>query len=172
MSTTIASTLETFTTRLATLEHLLGQGAAHFGADADGWLTRRLAPDMHPLGTQVAFTCNQPRNFSLWATGSATADLDPQVESLATALRHIHDTRALLGKVPPDDGLLAAPKRLQLGSGLYVDLDGQQYLDEFLLPNFYFHLVTAYGILRMSGVAIGKRDYMLHLVPRVKQGDA
>ncbi|MEM8614014.1 MAG: DUF1993 family protein, partial [Cyanobacteria bacterium P01_H01_bin.105] len=44
------------------------------------------------------------------------------------------------------------------------------YIDDFLIPNFYFHMVTAYDILRMAGVPIGKRDYMMHLVPSLKQG--
>lgn len=43
------------------------------------------------------------------------------------------------------------------------------YVNEFLIPNFYFHLVTAYDILRMAGLPIGKADYMVHLMPYVRQ---
>ncbi|MGY0552893.1 DUF1993 family protein [Vreelandella sp. 2A-K22] len=60
-------------------------------------------------------------------------------------------------------------KHLELGGGIYVDLTGEEYVADFLLPNFYFHLVTTYSILRSVGVPIGKKDYMLHLMPKVKQ---
>ncbi|MGE6780185.1 DUF1993 family protein [Vreelandella titanicae] len=60
-------------------------------------------------------------------------------------------------------------KHLELGGGIYADLTGEEYVADFLLPNFYFHLVTTYSILRSVGVPISKKDYMLHLMPKVKQ---
>lgn len=50
-----------------------------------------------------------------------------------------------------------------------VELTGSVYVNQFLIPNFYFHLVTAYNILRMAGVTIGKKDYMMHLMPLVRK---
>lgn len=157
---------DTFTTRLATLEHLLDAGLQYFGNDE--FLQRRLIADMHPLGTQVAFTCNQPRNFARWTLGLPAEDLDPQVTTLPVARSHLAAVRQTLAGARLDDTLLQAPKRLGLGPGVHLDLTGQQYLQDFLLPNFYFHLVTTYDILRMAGVPVGKRDYMLHLVPLLK----
>ena len=89
-----------FSSRLDTLEHLLRAGHEHYSGD-DGYMQKRLIADMHPLGTQVAFTCNQPRNFSLWAQGKPTSDLDPDVRSLQAALAIIEDTRQLLAGVNP-----------------------------------------------------------------------
>lgn len=166
---TLSSTIEVFTTRLATLEHLLDTAGRHFAGNGDEFLAARLAPDMHPLGTQVAFTCNQPRNLALWASGAAASDLDPDVTSLVEARAYIHMTQAALAAMSPDDALLDTSLRLDLGGGLHAELTGAEYVQDFLLPNFYFHLVTAYGILRMSGLPIGKRDYMLHLLPRVRR---
>jgi hypothetical protein len=160
----VASLIETFTTRLDTLEHLLDAGARHLGA-AD-FLQRRLIADMHPLGTQVAYTCNQPRNFALWMQGQPTSDLDPVVASLDVARERIHGAKALLAGIPQGAGL-PARKDLRLGTELRADLSGHEYVHDFLLPNFYFHLVTAYDILRMSGVAVGKGDYMRHLGGRL-----
>jgi hypothetical protein len=54
--------------RLATLEHILKTAQTHFGDD-ESFLQQRIAPDMFPLGTQIVFTCNQPRNFALWCDG-------------------------------------------------------------------------------------------------------
>ncbi len=168
----VSSSVEIFTSRLTTLEHLLNTAEKHFDAHDGAYLKKRLADDMHPLGTQVAFTCNQPRNFSLWLNGDAANDLDPNVESHGAALRCIRETKSLLETVTAYEEVLSSQKRLELGSGLYADLTGRQYLNDFLMPNFYFHLVTAYAILRASGVQIGKRDYMLHLMPHVRQSDA
>jgi len=165
----IMSTVERFTSRLSTLEHLLSVGANHFQGDKESYLDRRLSHDMHSLGTQVAFTCNQPHNFCRWTQGISADNLDPNVVSMEQALKYIVQTKTELKAVDADDSLLSSQHRLEFGENLFAELSGDQYLNDFLLPNFYFHLVTAYGILRMSGVNIGKRDYMLHLIPHVQQ---
>lgn len=163
-----------FRSRLDTLSHLLEVAENHFADDVESLLQRRLAPDMFPFGTQIAFTCNQPRNFALWCLGESESNLNPNVESLAEARGHLAATQDLLASINNvDDSKLSERKRLDLGQGLYVEFSGISYIDDFLIPNFYFHLTTAYGILRMSGVPLGKRDFMLHLVPSLKhQGDA
>jgi uncharacterized protein len=68
--------------------------------------------------------------------------------------------------------MLEAITRIELGQGLYAELSGLAYVDEFLIPNFYFHLTTAYDIMRLAGAPIGKHDFMRHLVPFVKHQDA
>jgi hypothetical protein len=91
------------------------------------------------------------------------------VTNLEQARHHLRETKALLAQVAADDSKLSEQVRIDLSPGIYAQMSGREYVDDFLVPNFYFHLVTAYGVLRMSGVAIGKRDYMLHLVPLVRQ---
>ncbi|MCU0570611.1 MAG: DUF1993 domain-containing protein [Oculatellaceae cyanobacterium Prado106] len=156
-----------FQSRLATLEHLLKLAQTHFGDD-ESFLQQRLAADMFPFGTQIAFTCNQPRNFALWCDGKPVEDLDPDVTSLAQAYEHIAHTNQLLSSIHAEDTKLAEMTRIYSGQNLYIDLSGHAYVNDFLMPNFYFHLVTAYDILRMAGVPIGKRDYMMHLVPLIR----
>ena len=134
---------------------------------------RRIAPDMFPFGTQIVFTCNQPRNFALWCLGQSANNLPPDVASLDEARTHISSTQELLGNINVTDATLSEIKRIELGQGLYLELSGLSYVDDFLMPNFYFHLTIAYNILRMEGVPIGKRDFMVHLMPFVKnQGNA
>ena len=156
-----------FQNRLTTLEHLLTSAQTHFG-DNDSFLQQRLVADMLPLGTQIAFTCNQPRNFSLWCDNKPADNLDPDVSSLRQAYEHIANTQELLTGVNVEDTKLAEVTRIDLGQGLYIELSGNAYINDFLIPNFYFHMVTAYDIIRMAGVPIGKRDYMMHLVPFIK----
>lgn len=124
---------------------------------------------MLPFGTQIAFTCNQPRNFALWCDSKPANNLDPDVSSVRQAYEHIANTKELLLKINVEDDKLSEVTRIDLGQSLYAELSGIAYVNDFLIPNFYFHMVTAYDILRMAGVPIGKRDYMMHLVPFVKQ---
>ena len=160
-----------FQSRLATLEHLLKSAMTHF-CDNESFLQKRIVADMLPFGTQIAFTCNQPRNFALWCNGKPANNLDPEVTSVAQAYQHIANTKELLLGVNTEDSKLTEVTRIDLGQGLYIELPGNAYVNEFLIPNFYFHLVTAYDILRMAGVPIGKRDYMMHLVPLIKKDEA
>ena len=157
-----------FQSRLVTLEHLLTSARTHFGDD-DSFIQKRIVADMLPFGTQIAFICNQPRNFSLWCDDKPANNLDSDVLSLTQADEHISNTKKLLTEVNVKDTKLSEVKRIDLGQGLYADLPGSAYVNDFLIPNFYFHMVTAYNILRMAGVPIGKRDYMMHLIPFVRQ---
>jgi uncharacterized protein len=169
----IVSLQNIFSSRLDTLSHLLKVAESHFGDDVESLLQRRIAIDMFPFGTQIAFTCNQPRNFALWCLGQSENNLNPDVASLAEARGHISSTQELLTSINVTDAKLLEIKRIDLGQGLYAELSGFSYVDDFLMPNFYFHMTTAYDILRMTEVPIGKRDFMMHLVPFVKhQGDS
>lgn len=157
-----------FQSRMTTLEYLLKSAQTHFSG-SESFLQERIAADMLPLGTQIAFTCNQPRNFALWCDGKPMDNLDPEVSSLAQAYEHIANTKGLLSGINAEDEKLSEVTRIDLGQGLHIEMSGSAYVNDFLMPNFYFHMVTAYDILRMAGVAIGKRDYMMHLVPLLKQ---
>jgi hypothetical protein len=167
-SQTIGSIRTLFQSRLTTLEQLLKSAQTHF-CDRESFLQQRIAADMLPFGTQIVFTCNQPRNFAFWCSGKPANNLDPDLTSLTQAYEHLANTQELLSGITVEDAKLDEMTRIGLGQSLYADLPGYAYVNDFLIPNFYFHLVTAYAILRMSGVPIGKRDYMLHLLPFVKQ---
>jgi hypothetical protein len=157
-----------FRSRLDTLSHLLDIGESHFADDLESLFLCRIAPDMLPFGTQIAFVCNQPRNFALWCLGQSANNLDPHVASLAEARGHISSTQELLASITVADSKLSELNRIDFGQGLYVELSGLSYVDDFLMPNFYFHITTAYNILRMAGAPVGKRDFMMHLVPSIQ----
>jgi hypothetical protein len=160
-----------FTSRLDTLSHLLDVAENHFADSKEAIFQHRIAPDMLPFGTQIVFTCNQPRNFAWWCLGKTDNNLNPNVTSFDEAREPIASTKQLLTSLDAN-AQLPEMKRIDFGQGLYIELSGSSYVDDFLMPNFYFHLTTAYDILRMAGAPIGKRDFMLHLMPFVKhQGD-
>ncbi|WP_404790433.1 DUF1993 domain-containing protein [Altericista sp. CCNU0014] len=169
----IAALKNIFSSRLDTLSHLLDIAESHFAEDVESLLQSRIASDMLPFSTQIAFACNQPRNFALWCSGQSANNLNPDVASLVEARGHISSTQELLASINVADSKLLELNRIEFGQGLYVELSGLAYVDDFLMPNFYFHIATAYNILRMAGAPIGKRDFMMHLVPSIKhQSDA
>ncbi|GLK43150.1 MULTISPECIES: DUF1993 domain-containing protein [Novosphingobium] len=157
--------LKLLAARLETLSAVLDK-AEEWAAEADVALDElaaaRLAGDMHPLAWQVAATCTQPLQFVVWSRG---ADLPNEVQPVvdwAEARAVLADTIALLATevaaVTPE------AKRIVLERmGVYLELPAQRYLDDWILPNLYFHLTTAYAILRMKGVPLGKADFMRHI---------
>lgn len=168
MSTTeIAELQRIFLTRLAVLDHLLDVGEQHLGDLGDA-MQARLAPDMFPLGTQIAFACNQPRGFSQWCAGQPVENLAKEVDSVTLARAHILGTKALVNGIEASDAKLDEIKRTGLGPGRYCMLPARQYVSDYLLPNFYFHITTTYAILRMLGVPIGKSDFLGFLAPHVQ----
>lgn len=162
-----------FSTRLATLEQILSLGEKHVAGEGemaiDAALQARLAPDMFPLGTQIAFACNQPRGFALWCAGQPYENLDPEVKTLAVARSYIQNTLSELAAIEALDTKLDEIKRTGLGPGLYCETPGRLYVSDYLIPNFYFHITTSYAILRNLGVPLGKADYMGFLMPHVRQ---
>ncbi len=165
----IAAIINCFDSRLATLQALLDKAQAQWaaaGKDAAPLIDSKLADDMLPLANQIVFTCNQPSQFLDWATGVAVPTALPATLTEGAAL--IAATRARLAAFDGSDALLSGEKVISLQGGMGIKLDGAAYVDEWLLPNFYFHLVTAYAILRREGVNIGKIDYMAHLAPLVR----
>jgi uncharacterized protein len=155
-----------FSTRLDTLEHILSVGEKHV-SNMDAALEERLAPDMFPLGTQIAFACNQPRGFAQWCSGMPVENLNPEVTSIKLARSHIADTKLLLSCIHADDSKLDEIKRTDLGHALYCEIPARLYVSDYLVPNF--HITTTYSILRKLGVPLGKADYMGFLMPHVKQ---
>jgi hypothetical protein len=163
----IAELQRVFLSRLDTLGHILDLGEQHL-PDLEAALQERLAPDMFPLGTQIAFACNQPRGFSQWCAGQPVENLPREVDRVALARAHLAQTKALVAAIAADAGKLDETKRIGLGPGRYCELPARQYVSDYLLPNLYFHITAAYAILRKLGVPLGKADYMRFLASHVR----
>ena len=158
-----------FVSKLDTLSHILEVSEKHFHNGVEPILNFRLIDDMLPFGTQISYSCDQPHNFVLWCEGKETDHLDPEIQSVDQAKQLIERTKSRLMEVDLKDSMLTELKRIELGGERYIELPGLEYVNEFLVPNLYFHLVTAYDIMRMKGVSLAKENYMMHLVPLIKQ---
>ncbi len=150
---------------LTALKAILATTSAEVAAksmSADALLQARLYPDMFPLVKQVQIACDFARGISARLAGVAVpahegdetgfADLDALVASTLAFLDTL-DAAKFDGSESRDIVLRpGTPKERKLG--------GQAYLSNYGLPQFFFHVTTAYAILRHNGVAIGKKDYM------------
>jgi len=161
-----------FSSRLETLAALLDKASREWrsrGHDPESLLSARLAEDMHPLSFQIVFTAEQPRQLAAFcANREAGAFVDPNGLSLQGAHALLREVRSTVLGIDGTSDALSGQRTLSLQGGITLQLAGSDYLDEFLMPNFYFHFVTAYDILRHIGVPLGKADYMAHLAARIR----
>lgn len=153
-----------FTRGLRALDALLDKAVAHAatsGQDAEAWLDTRLAPDMHPLRKQVQIACDSPKLCIARLSGVGAPVHDDSEVTIAELKGRIAQTLAYIASVPRQavDGQEGKEVVVTFPGG-QMTFQGQPYLTGFALPNFYFHLTTAYGLLRQAGVPLSKRDFM------------
>jgi hypothetical protein len=159
-------TTGTFAPLLRNLSALFDKAAAQ-GHDGATLAQQRLAPDMVPLAMQVRFVCDQARFGVAQLVGDdpkVVVDAESDVDFAGFKAR-IERTIAYVESVAADRYEGAETRRVAfpLTGDLSLEFTGEQFLRDFSFPNFYFHLVTAYDILRSQGVQIGKADYMAHV---------
>ena len=155
-------TVPVFTRALKALSGLLDKAVAHAGeAGAEALLSNRLAPDMHPLSKQVQIACDGAKLCVARLSG-AEAPVNEDVETTIAELKaRIAATLEWIGSVPREaiDGQEDREVVLKFPGGEWP-FKGQGYVIGFALPNFFFHVTTAYGLLRQAGVPLGKRDFL------------
>ncbi|MBI3144294.1 MAG: DUF1993 domain-containing protein [Pseudogulbenkiania sp.] len=149
---------------LNNLAAILNKGAAHAEAKniaPDVFLHARLAPDMFPLVRQVQSISDAAKGCAARLAGVEVPSYADTETSFPELQERIAKTVAFLNSIAPEqiDGSEERPITLKVRSR-EIHFTGQTYLLTFVLPNFYFHLTTAYDILRHNGVEIGKMDYL------------
>jgi hypothetical protein len=161
MSPTIyEASVPVFIRGLENLAKLLDMAVAQ-GLDPATLVGARLAPDMFALAGQV-----QSASDSAKAGAGRLADVErpsfPDTETTMPELQErIAKTIAFLRGIDPARFEAAADRTITLPMrGTSISLSGQDYLLKFAIPNFFFHIATAYGLLRHNGATIGKRDYL------------
>ncbi|WP_290874654.1 DUF1993 family protein [Aquabacterium sp.] len=165
MSLSMHSALVPPATRtLQNLATILGKAQAHCqekGLDAQAFLQARLFPDMFPLVRQVQIACDMVKGGAARLAGQTIPSFPDDEASFAELQARIERTIAFLNsfEAPQIDGSEGRDIVIPL-KDREVRLKGQAYLTEWVLPNFYFHVTTTYGLLRHNGVALGKRDFL------------
>lgn len=128
--------------------------------DVDNLAGMRLAPDQFPLARQVQAACDAAKAGVARLAGVEVPS-HPDTETTIEELRgRITKTLAFLETIGPDKLEGRADAEVVLPFLDDKKIKGVDYLYELAQPNFYFHLTTAYAILRHAGVDVGKRDYL------------
>lgn len=155
--------VDLYSRALTTAAHLLDKGAAHareLGESEAQMLDWRLIEDMQPLSFQLMVVVNFSKSWTARFAGLPVpaeigADLD-----VAGFQAAIGEAKAWLAALKPEQfaGRDETPLTVTIGTGMEPTLPAGQWLTVFATTNLYFHLSTAYGILRSKGVPIGKVD--------------
>lgn len=159
-----ALTVDIFTHTLGNLSAILEKGAtlaAQKKFDSSVLVTSRLAPDMLPLSKQVQIACDTAKKGAARLAGveaPAFEDNEKTIEDLRTRIARTID---YLKTLPASafDGSEDRDIKVPAGDRT-LEFKGLSYLQRWILPNLFFHVTTAYNILRHNGVEIGKRDYL------------
>ena len=153
-----------FVNILGNLSGILDKAQTHVEAKklADASLTAyRLFPDMLPMTTQVQIACDAAKGVVARLAGVPIPAFEDDEKTLADLKARIAKTIAFMQTVTPAQIDGTEDKEIVVKRGdKETRYQGMQFLLGHATPNFYFHVTTAYNILRHNGVEIGKRDFL------------
>jgi hypothetical protein len=159
--------LAAYANMLGTLGHLVGKAGTH--EKGEELLNARLVDDMFPLHTQIRFTVAQVfvaldrlGHLGLVADESDIADFADAKARIAAAAELVSST---------DPASWPSPEtavEFDLPNGMAFAMQAHEYVRDWAVPQFYFHLMSTYAILRKEGLAIGKADYVPFMMKYLK----
>ncbi|HLH12808.1 MAG TPA: DUF1993 domain-containing protein [Methylovirgula sp.] len=159
------ASIRAFLQTLGAIDGFLGKGLAHCrenGVDPEELVEARIFPDMHPLRFQI-------QNVFIFSVGAIEAIKNGEMrrpserpqQNYAELQALVAEARKKLEHVTPDEiNAREGAEVVQEARDTKRHFTAEDFLFSFALPNFYFHATTAYDILRMKGVPLGKRDFM------------
>jgi uncharacterized protein len=170
--------IETFVPMLRSLSNLLDKAAEHARAsksDSNALVNARLAPDMYTLAQQVQLACDHAKDSTARLRGQDPPHFENNEKTLEELKARIARTIDYVQKEPATafEGAENRDIRIPIPAmNGEFQMDGFQFLRDWAIPHFYFHVVTAYDILRHRGVEVGKRDYLSHVAKYIRQPSA
>jgi len=159
-----AASIDIFTHALSNLSAILEKGLAHATArkfDPSVLVSARLAPDMFPLSRQVQIACDLAKNSAARLAGVEPPRFEDNEKTLEELRARIAKTIDYLRSLPAAAFEGCEERDIKVPAGeRTLEFKGLSFLQRWALPNVFFHITTAYNILRHNGVEIGKRDYL------------
>jgi len=160
-----AAVIPPYQRMLRSLDALLDKAetwAADQGIAEKDILGARLAPDMLDFAYQVkSASFHSIGAIEGVRRGSFSPDTTPPGESFAALREQLRSTRAAIDAISPAEIDMLPGRPMRFVAGPYrADFTAEEFLTCFSLPNFYFHVTTAYALLRAKGMPIGKADYL------------
>jgi hypothetical protein len=155
--------VQQFTKMLRNLDSWIETAVAHAtkkGFDPEVFVTSRLAPDQYPFARQVQASCDSAK-FAAASLSGQTPPAHPDPDTTVAQLRErIASCLRFLESVPEGDYAGADDRKVAPAWLQGKWMRGSDYLTQTAIPNFYFHVTTAYAILRHNGVDLGKLAYI------------
>ena len=160
-----STSVAVFQQMLGALDEVLGKAEAHAVArriEPPALLQARLFPDMFPLSRQVQIACDFARGVTARLAGAEVPTYPDDEQTFGELRALIGRTLEFIGGFAPERFADSAQRAIVTRPGTPKErrFDGQAYLLGYGLPQFFFHVTTAYALLRHNGVEIGKKDYM------------
>jgi len=152
-----------FAKMLQNLSLCLDKAAAHAASkkfEPTVLLGSRLAPDQFTLLRQIQIACDTAKSGAAQLTSKDAPTHEDREATLDEAKARIAKVIEYLGTFSAKDFAGAEARRISQPRWAGKSLSGSQYAQQHLIPNFYFHVTTAYAILRHNGVDLGKKDYL------------
>src|SRR4051812_31217150 len=155
---------EVFKKSLSQLLHVMEKGVANAKArnfDPNVFVSQRLAPDMLPFARQVQLASDFAKNSMARLAGIDPPKFEDNEATIDELVTRVKKTLEYIGTVSAAalDGSEERDIRIPLRDRT-LEMKGLPFLQNWALPNFFFHHVTAYNLLRHNGVDIGKRDFL------------
>jgi uncharacterized protein len=160
-----AASVPVFQQLLGSLDQLLAKAEAHAAErkiDPDALLQARLFPDMFPLAKQVQIACDFARGVSGRLASAELPVFDGEQKTFVDLRALVAASLDFIGGLdaPAFEGSESREIVLRPGTPKERRMEGQNYLLHYGFPQFFFHVTTAYDLLRHNGVELGKRDFM------------
>ena len=162
--TLYAESTPVFVHFLTTLKNVIAKARTHAAEqkyDENVLLTTRLYPDMFAFTRQVQIACDSAKGAVARLAGTEVPKHPDTEATFDELVARIDKTIAFIRSVDEQAFAGAADRRIELKFGDWKrEFKGVDFLRTWALPNFYFHLTTAYALLRHNGVPVGKFDYL------------
>ena len=149
---------------LTALGSILDKAEGHFqeqGWDSSVMIGYRLYPDMLPFARQIQLTCDFAARMTARLSGHEPRSFPDVETTLPELVTRVHTAKAYIAGFKPEEFEGAETRQIMLKlRGGERSFSGLDYGMSYALPQFYFHMATAYNILRHNGVPLGKADFM------------
>lgn len=160
-----AASVPVFRQMLGSLNDILTKAETHATEkkiSPDALLQARLFPDMFPLTRQIQIAADFAKGMSARLAGAAVPSYEDTEQSFEELRARIAKTLAFINSLTPEqiDGSEERDIVLFAGTPREKQFSGLSYLVHYGMPQFFFHVTTAYAILRHNGVELGKRDFV------------
>lgn len=156
--------LKRFLTNLSTILAKATAYADAKGIEHSALLTARLYPDMYPLTRQIQIATDVSKGAVARLAGVDIPKYEDNEASFAELQERIAKTLAFIDSIKPEQLTGSESRDIVITvRDTKLEFKGQQYLLHWVHPNLYFHVTTAYNILRHNGLELGKRDYLAGL---------